>query len=70
MIISWAFEAAFNTPRVVVFIFPGSAMCPYSYAHIFEHGIILKEYSFLVLHGNSCMVAVGHMNLLKFLLLA
>ena len=72
MIISWAFETAFNTPRVVVFIFPGSAMCPHFYAHIFEHAIILKEYSFLVLHGNRYMVAVGHMNLLllKFLLLA
>ena len=69
MIISWAFETMFNTPRVVVFIFTGSAMS-YFYAHIFEHAIILKEYSFLVLHGNSCMVAVGHMNLLKFLLLA
>ena len=46
MIFSWAFEKAFNTPRVVVFIFPGSAMCPYFYAHIFEHAIILKEYSF------------------------
>ena len=45
-------------------------MCLYFYAHMFEHAIILKEYSFLVLHGNSCMVAVGHMNLLKFLLLA
>ena len=46
MIISWAFERTFNTPRVVVFIFTGSAMCPYFYAHIFEHAIILKEYSF------------------------
>ena len=45
-------------------------MCLYFYAHMFEHAIILKEYSFFGLHGNSCMVAVGHINLLKFLLLA
>ena len=46
MIFSWVIEKAFNTPRVVVFIFPGSAMCLYFYAHMFEHAIILKEYSF------------------------
>ena len=66
MIFSWAFEKAFNTPRVVVFIFPGR-LCVFTFMRICSNmQLSYRSTVFLVLHGNSCMVAVGHMNLLSF----